>query len=515
MIGRRNDLQSCDRHVFSRHHLRFSSVCAWIILSFLFGHCSSTAIAEDESGPWQATGFKTGEVTDSSAIVWTRLTARPQRNPEDGPMVRIVHARETEGEGFPRPNAVTGLVYPRGARVGELRNAVPGSTGQVRVRYRPRSSNGPWGETPWRAVDPDADYTRQFQLTKLEPGTWYHVIVESRAGEAEPAGQSLEGSFRTAPAADEPAEVFFTVSTGQMYDDRDVPEGFALYPRMLKFGPDFFVHTGDIVYYDRLAKTPALARYHWQRTYSLPTNIAFHRFVPSYFIKDDHDTWTNDCWPTMTSDRMYRFTFDQGLRIFREQVPMGERTYRTIRWGKDLQIWLVEGRDFRSPNPAPDGPQKTIWGEEQKAWFKRTVADSDATFRVLISPTPVVGPDRDNKHDNHSNRDFAHEGKELRQFIASQENMVVVCGDRHWQYMSVDPETGLREYSCGPASDPHAGGWRQSDFRQDYHRFLRVAGGFLSVTATREQGEPHLIMRFHGVNGAVHFEDTLGQENDG
>ena len=46
---------------------------------------------------------------------------------------------------------------------------------------------------------------------------------------------------------------------------------------------------------------------------------------------------------------------------------MGEQTYRTFRWGKDLQIWLVEGRDFRSPNNMPDGPDKTIWGAEQKA----------------------------------------------------------------------------------------------------------------------------------------------------
>jgi alkaline phosphatase D len=93
-----------------------------------------------------------------------------------------------------------------------------------------------------------------------------------------------------------------------------------------------------------------------------------------------------------------------------------------------------------------------------------------------------VGPDRDNKHDNHSNKDFAHEGNELREFIASQQNIVVVCGDRHRQYVSVDPQTGLREYSCGPVSDKHAGGWSQDDFREKYHRYLNVIGGFLSVT---------------------------------
>jgi len=27
--------------------------------------------------------------------------------------------------------------------------------------------------------------------------------------------------------------------------------------------------------------------------------------------------------------------------------------------------------------------------------------------------------------------------------------MFIVCGDRHWQYVSADPVTGTKEYSCG------------------------------------------------------------------
>ena len=83
------------------------------------------------------------------------------------------------------------------------------------------------------------------------------------------------------------------------------------------------------------------------------------------------------------------------------------------------------------------------------------MAESDATFKVLISPTPVVGPDRQTKKDNHANKGFTHEGNEIREFISKQKNMVVVCGDRHWQYASIAPKTKVREYSCGPASDKH------------------------------------------------------------
>ena len=32
--------------------------------------------------------------------------------------------------------------------------------------------------------------------------------------------------------------------------------------------------------------------------------------------------------------------------VFAEQTPALERPYRTVRWGKGVQLWLVEGRDF-------------------------------------------------------------------------------------------------------------------------------------------------------------------------
>jgi phosphodiesterase/alkaline phosphatase D-like protein len=330
----------------------------------------------------------------------------------------MVDIRYTKGPGRRR---VTGVVYPPGVTVDDIRNAVPGSSGQVRVQYKDTAGDR-WIQTPWQPVDPAADYTRQFRLSKLRPHTRYEVRVECRSGPDAPRGSSLAGNFCTAPDKEDSARVVFTVSTGQAYRHLDQPDGFKIYGEMLKLEPHF---------------------------------------------------------------------------------------YRTYRWGRDLHIWLMEGRDFRSPNPMPDGPDKTIWGAKQKAWFKRTVQESDATFRVLISPTPIVGPDRPNKNDNHSNKGFTHEGDEVRRFIARQKNMVVVCGDRHWQYVSVHPETGVREYSCGPASDLHAGGWRQENFVKDYHRYLNVIGGFLAGTVEREDGVPSLTFRHHDVNGRVQFEDRL------
>ncbi|RKY08550.1 MAG: alkaline phosphatase [Planctomycetota bacterium] len=415
-------------------------------------------------------------------------------------------------KGKNRPDAGAVVAFPGGSIAETLEGAVGGTTGRVRVLYKAQTG-GSWKQTDWRPVDPQKDYTRQFRLTNLSPKTKYLVRIESQADNGG-KGQTIEGGFRTAPGPDRAEKVVFTVSTGQYYPDQDVPGGgYKIYGQMLKLDPDFFVHTGDILYYDKLAKAKSLplARRHWWRMYSLPTNVEFHRQVASYFMKDDHDTWKNDCWPTMKGKDMGDFTFKQGQAVFLEQVPMGEKTWRTYRWGKDLQIWLVEGRDFRSPNPMPDGPDKTIWGKQQKRWFKRTVAESDATFKILISPTPIVGPDRTKKNDNHANKGFTHEGDELRQFISKQKNMYVVCGDRHWQYVSQHAETGVREYCCGPASNEHAGGWKNS-MRYPEHKYLNVTGGFLAGTVERKDGKPTLTFRHYSVDGKILNEDRLPAE---
>ena len=199
-------------------------------------------------------------------------------------------------------------------------------------------------------------------------------------------------------------------------------------------------------------------------------------------MHDDHDVTKDDSWPGKDFGNL---TWEQGLKIWREQIPQSEKPYRTFRWGKNLQIWLPEGREFRSKNSMEDSPEKTILGKEQLAWLEETMKASDATFKLYISATPVVGPDREKKNDNHANKGFSHEGEHLRKFLSSIPGCFVINGDRHWQYHSVDPETGLNEFGCGASSDAHAGGWGKNDKRPE-HRFLRVKGGFAGVTADKD-----------------------------
>ena len=442
----------------------------------------------------QATGTRVGEVTDTEAIVWIRLTEQATRN-NDG-VVIPGRVSQRPGRG---PAKVT-------VPVDELEGACPGAAGRVRLHYGRQENLSDAQQTGWAEVNQSGDFIHQFRLTGLTPDSLYYYESQTTDSSGSNHG-SFRGRFETAPKADQPSDFTFCMMTCQGYPDRGHPDGHAIYPAMLALKPKFTCLTGDLVYYDNdepRAVTADLARYHWQRMFSLPRLVEFTRNCGTYWLKDDHDTLNNDSWP---GQEMGAFTFDEGQKIFRQQAPMGDGpSYRTFRWGRDLQVWFTDGRDFRSPNKMQDGPDKSIWGREQKEWFKRTVAESTATWKILVSPTPLVGPDRRNKNDNHANEGFQHEGDELRAWLAANvpDRFFVMCGDRHWQYHSVHPRTGLHEFSAGAASNEHAGGTPGED--KDVHRFHRVKGGFLSVTLKPSDAGSAITFRHHDVNGEPVYE---------
>lgn len=433
-----------------------------ILLSLALGLAPGFAHAE---APYLANGVKAGEADASSAIVWVRLTGNAEADFGRLPVFTTGLKKDDPDEGSMPPDVL------------------PGAEGEARVLWWPAADVGKSKQqsTDWTGVSRDRDFIHQFSLAGLSPGTRYAYTVEARARGGTEVTNRSSGHFQTAPAPDEAPPVRFIVTTCQAIRSIDSgKEGHSTYKQMLDFAPRFLVHTGDILYYDKapLAKTVPQARAKWNLMFAYESNRHFHQNVTSYFMKDDHDTLKNDCWPGQTYGDL---TFQQGLDIFREQVPMGEKTYRTYRWGKDVQIWMTENRDFRSANNAPDGPGKTILGEEQKSWLKRTLRESDATHKFVISPGPLVGPDKGGKNDNHANDGFRHEGQELRDFLSSLPNTYVICGDRHWQYLSKDPKTGLLELGCGPINDHHDYGGNPGKI-PEYHEFFSRQGGFLGIT---------------------------------
>ncbi|WP_246128178.1 alkaline phosphatase D family protein [Planctopirus ephydatiae] len=297
--------------------------------------------------------------------------------------------------------------------------------------------------------------------------------------------------------------------------EEDKRLGFPSFESMLKLNPDFFIGTGDIVYYDhplRVAKTVPQLRLCWHEQFRFPRLIEFFRRVPTYWSKDDHDFRFNES--DNTSDELP--LPKTGIDIFREQLPItapgvDKRTYRTHRVGKHLQIWLTEGRDYRSPNGMADGPEKSLWGTEQREWLKTTLKASDAKWKIIISPTPMVGPDDKKKIDNHADiSGFRHEADAFFAWLKESkiDNLKLVCGDRHWQYHSIHP-SGIEEFACGALNDENSrmgvapgaknGSDPEARIKQPFTSATPL-GGFLQITAAEQLTLEHFDSRGNSLN---------------
>ncbi|TWU01487.1 family 16 glycoside hydrolase [Neorhodopirellula pilleata] len=455
------------------------------------------------TGPFLANATRNSWADQNSIVLWTRTTRNPEMLVDGRDFVTLAEQQARKLADEKDPEKLLNLQLPNGASLDEMLGACPGAPGKVRLSYHPVGQHQRIKNTHWITTSAQSDFTAQWKLESLKANSNYVTIVEAQTLDGEPSAV-LRGAFRTAPESDEVQDVNFCITTCHDFIRRDDGmNGHKIYPAMSELNPHFVVHAGDIEYYDKpdpWALTKSLMRFKWGRIFALPNNRRFYHHTTSYFIKDDHDTLANDCWPGTTFGSV---TFEEGVQLFNEeQFPSRDPRYKSIRWGRDLEIWILEGRDYRSPNHMPDGPEKSILGKEQKAWLFETLASSDAKFKLICSPTPIVGPDRNNKKDNHANDTYAYEGNEIREQLATIPGAIVLCGDRHWQYASVDGETGVWEFGCGPGSEKHQMGWKRGDERPA-HQFLRVDGGFLSgrVSHHGNDQETRLTIHHHDVSG--------------
>lgn len=413
------------------------------------------AAQSDEQRSWiqNGQGEMSGEVTDRTVILQSRLT-------QGGKLV--------DGD-------------------------LPGASGIGRFEISTEKDFQNARSTEWINATADDDYIIKTKVAGLRPGTCYYYRLRYGVDkQSTRLGRTC--SFKTLDGPKKSSPVRFVVVTGMnyaffhygtdgrgrgMYSGPDKHLGYPALATMLEMKPDFFVGTGDNVYYDHpratRARTQKELRRKWHEQFVQPRFIELFRQVPTYWQKDDHDHRFNDSDPhtpygTPKNPKNHALaqqpSNELGIRTFWEQVPVVDPrqkepvTYRTHRVSLDLQIWLVEGRDYRSPNKMPNGPGKTLWGKQQIAWLQRTLLKSDATFKILISPTPLVGPAIGGKRDSHANlHGFRHEADEFFAWLDKHgfldKNFYLVNGDRHWQYHAVHPN-GFEEFSCGAICDANA-----------------------------------------------------------
>ncbi|MCX5727620.1 MAG: alkaline phosphatase D family protein [Nitrospirae bacterium] len=344
----------------------------------------------------------------------------------------------------------------------------------------------------------DSDYTLTIPLEGLASATRYryHVLVGQAQGEALTLG--ARGEFTTLPDVANSAPVTFAWSgdLGGQQRCRRGAAGYPIFDVMRAQQLDFCLFLGDTMYGDDLCPSPpnepgadfratTLAEYRARHRDQRGAE-ALRRFldsVPVYVIWDDHEVRNNFAGP-------FDSQMPAGRQALREYWPIRVasddpyRLYRTVRAGADLEVFILDTRQYRSRNADQDGPAKTMLGESQLQWLLDGLTESTATWKVIVTSVPLSIPKGG--------------GAGVR-----VKNVVFLAGDVHYvQANAYDPNgdgiPDFHEFVAGPLSaapgrlTPASAGLRPTTLINEggYMNFglIRVTKSSFDVTVLDEAG---------------------------
>jgi alkaline phosphatase D len=271
-------------------------------------------------------------------------------------------------------------------RAGTL-DVVYGATGAATTIHRPL------------AVAAGGDLTGKLILNGLAPATRYTVRVSQ--GEARVAAE-----FVTAPAPDSAARVTF-IWSGDLGGGgycRPQDGGYRIFRPMAERRADFFLFVGDTIYADVPCDRPGvvpgadfrartLTEYRARHRYQLedPPLQGLLRGTSVYAIWDDHEVRNDFSGPYDSLMPVGR----QALLDYWPIAPPSEeptRLYRRFRWGRLLEVFILDTRQYRSRNTDSDGAGKTMLGAAQKRWLLDAVSSSAAQWKLVVSSVSLSIP---------------------------------------------------------------------------------------------------------------------------
>jgi alkaline phosphatase D len=254
----------------------------------------------------------------------------------------------------------------------------------------------------------------------LAPYEQYYYRFATRSAD------SPVGRFRTALPPDSRQPVRFAYFSCQDYT-------FGYYPAhdlMAREDVDFVVNLGDYIYAeayhrkndgtggvrtDPVGESRTLEEYRDKyRTYrSDPALQRMHLQFPMISIWDDHevqDNYAGGAGPTggLSPDKGYSTgRRKSAYRAFFESMPTygqpknkGNRLYRGIRFGRNVDLVIIDERQYRADQPCGDpqlgdpcpelnGPRQFL-GRKQMGFLKSRLSDSPATWKVIANEVMVM-----------------------------------------------------------------------------------------------------------------------------
>lgn len=438
--------------------------------------------------------------------------------------------------------------FPQGTAVGDVSHQAAvlwlrtGRPGAVQIEWGPGDQGEAFGRASNRVrvrTSQDRDNTVSLPLTGLRPATGYRFrIVPEALEQGSPAnGKSkvLQGSFTTAPApaVHQPVRFIWSGDLGGQNRCRQGTAGYPMLERLAETSPTFAVILGDTIYADDRCSAPPnepgsdfvassleefRAKHRYQRD-----SAALQRFlagVPVVPVWDDHEVRNNFAGP-------HDPLMPAGRKAFLEYWPITPaaddpfRLYRSIMWGADLELWILDTRQYRSSNSEPDGPGKTMLGATQRDWLLDGLARSRATWKVIVTSVPLaipkpgnlVVPGIDSWALGADGTGFHAELKGIVSAIMDRQiqNVVWLAGDVHFPQVNVyDPDqdgtADFYEFVAGPLS---AAPGRLMPLDESFHpTTLYTDTGFYSFGIVSIEGS-ELRLEIRDDAGTIRYAKTF------
>ena len=480
-------------------------------------------------------GVASGDVTDNSAVVWSRAKHRA-----------LMHVQYDTDQSFSHAKSKTLL------------------------------------------VDKLTDFAGHIKLDSLSPDTiyYYRVWFSSASDSTNNTTKSLStrpdsmiGSFRTAPDHLTSKPISFVVGGdlgGQNYCRRDGTggiQGYPIFSIMQSLSPDFFIFNGDQIYGDNACsingpsnvtgwtniegnfpsvtdnkvnwnnqtQLQGIYSKHWEYNRADPHLQGLLRNTSMYSQADDHEV-VNDYggkwsyWTNATKNRTgFPNVVKAGINAFFNFSPIDrnkaepDRVYRSFHWGKDFDLFLLDMHSYRSRNDLPDTAQnnKTLLGRDQLHWLEQSLLNSTATWKFISADVPATIPNCFNKQlgcDNWATNGtsatfketFTRERSDFLRFVDNHniKNLVVVATDVHFPInilVEDDPNRDghklvYHELVSGPLSaiplkanplDPTINATSKYQENQLFNF------GYIKIQQEKSDGKVHLISEVRDENGLL------------
>jgi alkaline phosphatase D len=288
-------------------------------------------------------------------------------------------------------------------------------------------------------TDVAGDYIATITATGLKPDTNYYYRPVLDGGPDRYLRDKPPMRVKTAPVPGSKGKIRIAFGSCARIQAHPVQP---IWDAVLHWQPDLFLWLGDNVYHDTLEPQIMAEMYRWQRL--VPNLQPLLQSVPQLAIWDDHDYALNDSDRTNPAKLAALDAFKRYWANPQYGLPDAPGVFFSFGYGA-VDMFMLDGRWYRDPVVAADGPGKTLLGTQQFEWLKQQLVQSKAAFKLIACGSgwnSGKGPAGD------SWAAYRHERDALFDFIRDRkiEGVVLLSGDTHVGELNCIPRSAHGGY---------------------------------------------------------------------